>query len=625
MSDGDDSDLSADFDEFADAIENMNNNDANRDNADRPNANENPDPDHIEVVVEDRVAAGEGEQQDVVDGDGARGLAEDLARVAADAAIQRGVDNLALIQGIAQANAAAVPGIDAAQAGEIAQAAAEAALLAAQARAEQEHGDGNAHANPHPAEDNRDEHPEGVPDPGVDGRRPPDAEAADGQDPLGVNAEAAGGRGPEVGRAYMFTQRQFDDMMKSRAPREDKIDKIKIPEFTSTDFEEFEVFRRQAQIAFSHNRWTDQAGKRHVANKFGGRAAVRTQHVRIGGDPADPDPQPDAKTFKSFMDEIQLCFIHPEESALAKSEFKGARQNVGESGMEWNHRCRVLYKRGYPTIDWNTSQDLMDQFIFGLVDERMSVYIADQQPKTYEQCLTLMQGKQGRTAQIRAGRAPSRSIRSMEDPQIDAVIDQPAAMPTAAARRMAAARLAHGADGPARAFGTVAPGEVNALRHVDPLATYDPYAIHAYNFVGDGLRAPTSKSANAFLRARGPPGDRATRPVMGTCSQCHLDGHYAESCPQLAYMRGGRRRRANTLPPRRRAPSRPATPAPTAVRRTRRAARGGRGRTQRQRNARNRALNAIIDDDAEISSIWDELGLDADLLTDSCVSKSAGN
>ena len=238
----------------------------------------------------------------------ARQMAENLARVGADAAIQQGMADLAQVQNLARANAAAVPGINDEQALQIAEVAAAAAIEAARQQVLNRAADPNA---------NRDNpHDEQVV------REPPVQHQDRAEEQAGAQ------------RTFMFTDAQFTDLVREKsAPRDrddPKVDKIKLPEFSAVDHEEFEDFRRKAQIAYSHNGWRDQSAKCHVAAKLTGRASVKTQHVMIGSDPAAADPQEDAKTFKAYLDELELCFIHPEESALAKAYFKKAKQNLGE-------------------------------------------------------------------------------------------------------------------------------------------------------------------------------------------------------------------------------------------------------------------------------------------------------
>ena len=588
-----DSNLSDDdFELFVIAARNMNN---NRNVEDDPNeihlADEQPEHnDDAHGHVNEQEQHVDDVEAVIIDMAAARQLAENLARVGADAAIQQGVADLDQVQNVARANAAAVPGINDEQALQIGEAAAAAALEAAEQQVRDRAAAAEAdRPNPH-------------------GEQAAREQPAQAQEHAGNQGRGVGAAQPHQAGAQqtfnMFTDAQFTELIREKTtPRErddPKVDKIKLPEFSSVDHEEFENFRRKSQIAYAHNNWRDQSAKCHVASKLCGRAAIKTQHVLIGSDPAAPDPQDDAKTFKAFLDELELCFIHPEESALAKAYFKNAKQELGESPIDWHLRCRKLFRRGYKKVAWNTAQDLIDQFIYGLADEHLAVFISDRQPETYDRCLTLLQGKQGRTAQIRAARRPGRSIRAICDDD-----DHPemCAIP---------------ADDPGLAVGA----------DHNPSANHDTRIIGAYNFVGDGLTAPTSKSANAALRARGPPGNRADRFVSGTCTQCNLDGHYSDSCPQLAYMRGGgrRRRRANTQPPpRRRAPPRPSTPAPTSNRRGRRAGRGGRGRTQRQRNAKIRAINAIEDDGIGVASMYADYGFDPELLADICAADAAEN
>ena len=583
-----DSNLSDDdFELFVIAARNMN---ENRNVDDDPNGihlaeEQEQHDDNVHDHVDEQEQHVDNVEAVVIDPAAARQLAENLARVGAAATIQQGIADLAQVQNVARANAAAVPGINDEQARQIGEAAAAAAIEAAQQQVRDRAAAADANRpNPH-------------------GEQVARGQPAHGQDPVGDQGRGVGVAQPQQAGAQqtftMFTDAQFDELIRERTAKDSKVDKIKLPEFSSVDHEEFENFRRKSQIAYSNNNWRDQSAKCQVAARLCGRAAVKTQHVLIGSDPAAPDPQDDAKTFKAFLDELELCFIHPEESALAKAYFKKSKQNLGESPIDWHLRCRKLFRRGYKKLAWNTAQDLIDQFICGLADEHLAMFISDKQPETYDKCLTLLQGKQGRTAQIRASRS-GRSIRAIGDdddhPEMCAIPADDAGLATRADHR--------------------------------PSANHDPCMIGAYNFVGDGLTAPTSKSANAALRARGPPGNRVDRFVSGSCTQCNLDGHYSDNCPQLAYMRGGgrRRRRANTQPPpRRRAPPRSSTPAPTPNRRVRRAGRGGRGRTQRQRNARIRAINAIEDDGIGVASMYADYGFDPELLADICAADATEN
>jgi len=342
---------------------------------------------------------------------------------------------------------------------------------------------------------------------------------------------------------------------------------LKLDSYDHLDPENWRNFRARCNVAKCRNNWGDQAAKEMVFGAITGKAASRVSHIRIGGDPVLVPLPADAKTFEAFMTEMQSCFHHATESALARSVFQASRQKAGESVQEWHSRARILYKEAWPLLDWDTSEELIQRFNHGLIDEVLANYLADQNPQTYSNCLTLVHAKQGRLAQVKQART-SRGNHSMN------AMDDLAGRPELSPRD--AAELAYFRANNA--------------------------SLNAINDHRGGMLAPTSRRANAFLRERGPGMNGNSRPYFAQsnrrseplCTECNLDDHTTSDCPRLAAMRGrsGRRGQSRGFG-RRRAPREGRRP-PQGGRQARTGnRRPARGRSTRPRTGRVRTMNAI--------------------------------
>ena len=308
---------------------------------------------------------------------------------------------------------------------------------------------------------------------------------------------------------YALTQDQLAQLRGGHARQAT----LKLEPFDALDPESWRNFRARCDVALRRNGWGQQAAKEMIFGAVTGKAASRISHVRLGSDPEIVPPMPDAKTYENFMTELQNCFHHVEQSALARGAFQVARQKAGETVQEWHSRARILFKEAYPGRDWDTSEDLIIKFNHGLIDELLATFLSDQQAVqavTYSDCLRIVQGKQGRLAQVKAARRSNYTINAVGDDNGE--------------YRPAGYTLAAGGS-----------------------------SISAINDHRGGLEAPTNRRANAMIRAKGVDGggDRYSfsrfrnRQHEPRCTECNLDSHRTDDCPRLATMRGRMGRRTS--------------------------------------------------------------------------------
>ena len=323
---------------------------------------------------------------------------------------------------------------------------------------------------------------------------------------------------------------------------------LKLEPFDPTDSDSFRTFEARCAVAKARNSWGQQCAKEMVFGAITGDAAIRVEHIRIGGNPeANPVPA-DARTYDDFMRELKRCFHHVEQSALARVAFQKCRQKASEEALSWHTRARVLFKEAFPARDWDTDEELINKFCHGLIDEQLSIFVTDQNPQTYTDCLNLVQQKQGRLAQIRAARGNAKT------------------------------------------------GGMYALEETSDFK-YDNYGhIAAFNHIREGAPPPTSRSANAFLRSRGPEAAGDSRQMFrpfkergnsDPCGVCNRSNHRTEDCRELASLRrtaaGSRRQTNSGKGATRRRPNKKSTPGSSG---------GGRGRGNRNTPSNRKSNNA---------------------------------
>ena len=177
-------------------------------------------------------------------------------------------------------------------------------------------------------------------------------------------------------------------------------EKVRLGEFSSTSASEWRYFKARILEAKTLNGWTDQEAKQHLKIALTGEAAGYTQDILIGDDPTGDDVD-EPKTFRRYIDEVGLRFISHASSRLAVSEYRKRQQKATETITHFHGNLRELFDVAEPTKDPATDTDLIRHFSEGLIDEQVANYVLENDPKTYQEALTLAQHKEGVMAQRR--------------------------------------------------------------------------------------------------------------------------------------------------------------------------------------------------------------------------------
>ena len=132
-----------------------------------------------------------------------------------------------------------------------------------------------------------------------------------------------------------------------------------------------------------------------------GRAARATDDIGIR-----LDLQGRAYSYAEVKAAYEARFITPGETQIARTGFLNSKQKEGEDELDWHVRCRSLYVRAYPTMDAQTSTELIIQFSKGLKWKVLGHFVQDGSPTTYSDALTrclqkkatctMMDGSRGR-------------------------------------------------------------------------------------------------------------------------------------------------------------------------------------------------------------------------------------
>ena len=281
-------------------------------------------------------------------------------------------------------------------------------------------------------------------------------------------------------------------------PQQQQRERSKLTPFTSTQPADWREFRQRANVAKDVNRWGEHDAKRMVRNACEGAAAKRMMTVSFGGDPQlDPVPA-NAKTYEQYMNDVELRFQHREASAIAISDFKKARMRADEDYVAWHTRLYDIYVLAYPDREGETDQDLIRAFIMGLDNQVIADHLMDRDPRTYQECLTISQSKQGRMAQVRdAMRARHGRINALGD-GIHAVHD-----------------------------------DLDDGDEYFVVAGDDDHFVGAVNY-DTGTRKVSTTARNRYLRRFGPGGG-----VRG-CMNCESTDHRSDQCPYLNAMHRNR-------------------------------------------------------------------------------------
>ena len=131
--------------------------------------------------------------------------------------------------------------------------------------------------------------------------------------------------------------------------------------------------------------WDDQTARNNLANSMEGEANLRVQHI----DPFGINPLTGyLYSTADLLLAYDRIFLPEAGGQLARSLFKQARQRAeGEDILAWHSRLRTLFQRSDPHVDTETSRDLIEQFVQGLVNRDVRDRTYNDFPQTYTQAL----------------------------------------------------------------------------------------------------------------------------------------------------------------------------------------------------------------------------------------------
>ncbi len=161
----------------------------------------------------------------------------------------------------------------------------------------------------------------------------------------------------------------------------------KIPTYTEAeDPAEWTVWRRRFETICEIMAWPQERRVRELSAAMGGQAARAVADIPTAG-----------RNYDAVVADYEARFITPAASELARSEFNAARQEPGESILEWHARIRSLFLRAYPGQAADgvgaAGIPLRERFIKGLESDVIKEYVWDHRPADYAACLASAQNK----------------------------------------------------------------------------------------------------------------------------------------------------------------------------------------------------------------------------------------
>ena len=162
---------------------------------------------------------------------------------------------------------------------------------------------------------------------------------------------------------------------------------VKVRAFSSGTPEEWVPWKKYFRGLCLLYGWDDERSRRELLLAMDGEAARRTSDIEF---------QAAGQTLDDLLASLEGRFITASGTKLAEQEFRKARQGPDKSVLQFHGRMRELFTRAYPaepTEGNGLARYLRDNFIWGLHTRKVSVYVQDQQPDTYAQCLEHAQAK----------------------------------------------------------------------------------------------------------------------------------------------------------------------------------------------------------------------------------------
>jgi hypothetical protein len=162
---------------------------------------------------------------------------------------------------------------------------------------------------------------------------------------------------------------------------------VKVRPFESGQAADWITWRKYFEGMSAMWEWEDARARRELLTAMDGEAARMTQDVEF---------RAAGQTVDDLLTELEGRFITEAGAKLAQQEFRKARQMPDETVLQFHSRVRTLFTRAYPGVPTEgdgLARLLRDTFIWGLESRKITEYVSDGQPATYQDCLTRAQGK----------------------------------------------------------------------------------------------------------------------------------------------------------------------------------------------------------------------------------------
>ena len=156
------------------------------------------------------------------------------------------------------------------------------------------------------------------------------------------------------------------------------------------------AWRRRFYMVANENGWNDAQQRVNLAAAMDEEANQAVQDI---------DYNAPGMTIELLLNAYENRFMPQAAGAVARAEFKTARQLPGETVVDWHTRAREAFLRAHPQANAELDQNLIDCYVEGLSDPTIRDYTMDQQPATYAAALHAAEIKYAnvvRGSQIRA-------------------------------------------------------------------------------------------------------------------------------------------------------------------------------------------------------------------------------
>ena len=171
-------------------------------------------------------------------------------------------------------------------------------------------------------------------------------------------------------------------------------DKHKMQPFSSGDGPEWMDWLRTFRVAMTINNWTPQRSAQSLIANLAGEAAAMARHIHLE----------DYATLEELISALTGCYVTPADSAYARAQFKICGQRQDETLLKFSVRIKNLYAQAYPGLPAETSRDLIDHYLQGLLNSTVAEKVAERLPSTFSEAVQAVQNSVAATAQFKAGR-----------------------------------------------------------------------------------------------------------------------------------------------------------------------------------------------------------------------------